>query len=52
MLLKFSVISHHFVFSLLGKVRDPVWSRYDTPHSCGEVCGKKREGLCRHPCNM
>ena len=41
------------------KVREPEWNRRDTPHSCGEVCGKqlrragdKSEGgdKCVHKC--
>ncbi|XP_013394641.1 transcriptional repressor NF-X1 isoform X2 [Lingula anatina] len=35
-----------------GRVRDPDWTGYDTPHSCGEVCGKKRGSACTHPCNI
>ncbi|XP_041366295.1 transcriptional repressor NF-X1-like [Gigantopelta aegis] len=35
-----------------GKVRDPAYSRYDTPHSCGEVCNKRRKGDCTHPCTL
>ncbi|KAF9332839.1 FKBP12-associated protein [Linnemannia elongata] len=33
-----------------GKVSDPDYNRYFTPHSCGELCGRKRE--CPHPCNI
>ncbi len=33
-----------------GRVRDPEWNRRDTPHSCAEVCGKKRKN-CEHRCN-
>lgn len=36
-----------------GQVSNPVWNRHDTPHSCGEVCNKKRPGVeCIHPCTM
>ncbi|XP_067934473.1 transcriptional repressor NF-X1-like isoform X2 [Watersipora subatra] len=34
-----------------GKIRDPVWNNHDTPHSCGEVCGRKRADNCSHKCN-
>ena len=34
-----------------GKIRDPVWNKHDTPHSCGEICGKQRDQNCNHPCN-
>ncbi|KAF9134220.1 FKBP12-associated protein [Mortierella sp. 14UC] len=33
-----------------GKVSNPDYNRYFTPHSCGELCGRKRE--CPHPCNI
>ncbi|KAK3846869.1 MAG: hypothetical protein J3R72DRAFT_343133, partial [Linnemannia gamsii] len=32
-----------------GKVNNPDFNRYLTPHSCGELCGRSRE--CPHPCN-
>ena len=35
-----------------GKVRDPDWNRFETPHSCGDLCRKKRADQCTHPCNM
>ncbi|XP_066579537.1 transcriptional repressor NF-X1 isoform X2 [Amia ocellicauda] len=36
-----------------GKVNNPEWHRNEIPHSCGELCGKKRAGLdCNHPCNI
>ncbi|KAG2458454.1 transcriptional repressor NF-X1 [Polypterus senegalus] len=36
-----------------GKVNNPEWNRNEIPHSCGELCGKKRSGLdCNHPCNI
>lgn len=37
-----------------GKVKEPEWNRRETPHSCGEVCGKKRShnAVCTHPCNI
>lgn len=37
-----------------GKVKEPEWNRRETPHSCGEVCGKKRShnASCTHPCNI
>jgi transcriptional repressor NF-X1 len=32
-----------------GNTKDPDYSDYLTPHSCGNVCGKKREGTqCPH----
>ncbi|KAG0297192.1 FKBP12-associated protein [Linnemannia gamsii] len=33
-----------------GKVSNPDYNRYFTPHSCGELCGRKRD--CPHPCNV
>ncbi|KAF9914907.1 FKBP12-associated protein [Lobosporangium transversale] len=33
-----------------GKVNNPEFNRYFTPHSCGERCGRSRE--CPHPCNI
>ena len=41
-------------YCFCGKVRDPVWNPRAgiTPHSCGEVCGKKRTNPpCDHSCN-
>lgn len=41
-------------FCFCGKVRDPDWTPKDgiTPHSCGEVCKKKRVNPpCEHSCN-
>ncbi|MGH0136124.1 UNVERIFIED_CONTAM: hypothetical protein FKN15_066220 [Acipenser sinensis] len=36
-----------------GKVSNPEWNRNEIPHSCGELCCKKRSGLdCNHPCNI
>ncbi|KAG8442538.1 hypothetical protein GDO86_011368 [Hymenochirus boettgeri] len=36
-----------------GKVNNPDWNRNEIPHSCGELCGKKRSGLeCPHSCNI
>ncbi|KAJ8418686.1 hypothetical protein AAFF_G00001850 [Aldrovandia affinis] len=36
-----------------GKVTNPEWQRSEIPHSCGEMCGKKRSGVdCNHPCNI
>ena len=37
-----------------GKVLDPEWRRHEglTPHSCGELCGKKRDSGCQHRCNQ
>ncbi|XP_070566211.1 transcriptional repressor NF-X1-like [Ptychodera flava] len=36
-----------------GKVRDPSWQRTETPHSCGEVCRKRRTNTsCPHTCNI
>lgn len=38
---------------LAGKVTNPEWQRSEIPHSCGNMCGKKRSGVdCNHPCNM
>ncbi|XP_034562203.1 transcriptional repressor NF-X1 [Notolabrus celidotus] len=36
-----------------GKVTNPEWQRSEIPHSCGDMCGKKRSGFdCNHPCNI
>ncbi|XP_059705397.1 transcriptional repressor NF-X1 isoform X13 [Haemorhous mexicanus] len=36
-----------------GKVHNPEWNRNEIPHSCGELCGKKRQCLdCPHLCNI
>ncbi|XP_046880248.1 transcriptional repressor NF-X1 [Hypomesus transpacificus] len=36
-----------------GKVTNPEWQRTEIPHSCGDMCGKKRSGAdCNHPCNI
>ncbi|XP_033761970.1 transcriptional repressor NF-X1-like [Pecten maximus] len=35
-----------------GKVRDPDFNRMEIPHSCGEMCSKKRADNCPHPCNI
>ncbi|ESO86262.1 hypothetical protein LOTGIDRAFT_129545 [Lottia gigantea] len=35
-----------------GKIRDPVYNRYETPHSCGDVCNRNRKGDCQHPCTL
>ncbi|NXX28956.1 NFX1 protein, partial [Nicator chloris] len=36
-----------------GKVHNPEWNRNEIPHSCGELCGKRRQCLdCPHLCNI
>ncbi|TSL34566.1 MAM and LDL-receptor class A domain-containing protein 1 [Bagarius yarrelli] len=36
-----------------GKVTNPEYQHQEIPHSCGEVCGKKRTGGdCNHRCNI
>ncbi|KAL1006888.1 hypothetical protein UPYG_G00078520 [Umbra pygmaea] len=36
-----------------GKVTNPEFQRSEIPHSCGDMCGKKRSAVeCRHPCNI
>uniref|UniRef100_A0AAY4BES7 Transcriptional repressor NF-X1 n=1 Tax=Denticeps clupeoides TaxID=299321 RepID=A0AAY4BES7_9TELE len=36
-----------------GKVTNPEWQRSEIPHSCGDLCGKKRTAAdCSHPCNI
>ncbi|XP_023806082.1 transcriptional repressor NF-X1 isoform X2 [Oryzias latipes] len=35
-----------------GKVTNPEWRRSEIPHSCGDMCGKRRGGDCNHPCNI
>ncbi|KAL8620508.1 hypothetical protein ACOMHN_029544 [Nucella lapillus] len=33
-----------------GKIKDPKFQFGETPHSCGEVCGRKGKGGCTHKC--
>lgn len=36
-----------------GKMTNPEYHRSEIPHSCGDMCGKKRTGgNCNHPCNI
>ncbi|XP_069476640.1 transcriptional repressor NF-X1 [Ambystoma mexicanum] len=36
-----------------GKVKNPEWNRNEIPHSCGELCSKRRSGQdCPHSCNI
>ncbi|XP_030060668.1 transcriptional repressor NF-X1 isoform X1 [Microcaecilia unicolor] len=36
-----------------GKINNPEWNRNEIPHSCGELCGKRRSGQdCPHSCNI
>uniref|UniRef100_A0A670IW79 Transcriptional repressor NF-X1 n=1 Tax=Podarcis muralis TaxID=64176 RepID=A0A670IW79_PODMU len=36
-----------------GKVKNPEWNRNEIPHSCGELCRKKRSAQdCPHLCNI
>jgi transcriptional repressor NF-X1 len=35
-----------------GKVTNPEYNAYVTPHSCGGTCGKNRGPGCTHPCTM
>lgn len=35
-----------------GKMKDPESSRYVTPHTCNETCGKERSRGCPHLCNI
>uniref|UniRef100_A0A8C7LAA9 Transcriptional repressor NF-X1 n=1 Tax=Oncorhynchus kisutch TaxID=8019 RepID=A0A8C7LAA9_ONCKI len=36
-----------------GKATNPEFQRSEIPHSCGDMCGKKRSGAdCKHPCNI
>nr|XP_057916740.1 transcriptional repressor NF-X1 [Doryrhamphus excisus] len=42
-----------FYTCFCGKVTNPEWQRNEIPHSCGDMCGKKRSGVdCNHPCNI
>ncbi|XP_033841815.1 transcriptional repressor NF-X1 [Periophthalmus magnuspinnatus] len=47
-------LKHPSVYTCFcGKVTNPEWQRSEIPHSCGDMCGKKRSGEdCRHPCNI
>ncbi|XP_074658843.1 transcriptional repressor NF-X1-like [Tubulanus polymorphus] len=42
-------LPHHY-YCFCGKAQDPVYSRYETPHGCGEVCKRSRD--CPHKCNI
>ncbi|XP_063870038.1 protein shuttle craft-like [Scylla paramamosain] len=36
-----------------GKMREPEWNRRDLPHSCGEMCGRRRKiEWCIHKCTL
>ncbi|KAG8133164.1 hypothetical protein E2320_010987 [Naja naja] len=36
-----------------GRVKNPEWNRNEIPHSCGELCRKKRSSQdCPHLCNI
>ncbi|XP_014772945.1 transcriptional repressor NF-X1 [Octopus bimaculoides] len=35
-----------------GKMVNPQWNHYDTPHCCGEPCRKKRNQFCPHLCTL
>ncbi|XP_077789501.1 transcriptional repressor NF-X1 isoform X2 [Podarcis muralis] len=36
-----------------GRVKNPEWNRNEIPHSCGELCRKKRSAQdCPHLCNI
>ncbi|ESN99996.1 hypothetical protein HELRODRAFT_83646, partial [Helobdella robusta] len=39
-------------YCFCGKMIDPPYSGYFTPHTCGDMCGKKRNAICKHPCNV
>ncbi|NXS76716.1 NFX1 protein, partial [Pandion haliaetus] len=40
-------------YTCFCKVHNPEWNRNEIPHSCGELCGKKRQCLdCPHLCNI
>ncbi|XP_062235425.1 transcriptional repressor NF-X1 [Platichthys flesus] len=48
-----SLKSPTFYTCFCGKMTNPEWQRTEIPHSCGDLCGKKRSGLdCNHPCNI
>ncbi|XP_041478842.1 transcriptional repressor NF-X1-like [Lytechinus variegatus] len=42
----------HVYYCFCGKTRDPMWEPGETPHSCGEVCRRKRPTSCPHTCNI
>ncbi|XP_017262302.1 transcriptional repressor NF-X1 [Kryptolebias marmoratus] len=48
------VLKHPTAYTCFcGKVTNPEWQRSEIPHSCGDMCGKKRSGAdCNHPCNI
>lgn len=34
-------------------MREPEWNRRDLPHSCGDMCGRKRKiEWCAHKCTL
>lgn len=41
-------------YCFCGKTKNPKSSRYDVPHTCGQVCGKPNPGglKCTHVCNI
>ncbi|XP_071943384.1 transcriptional repressor NF-X1-like [Antedon mediterranea] len=44
----------HVYKCFCGKMRDPPNIPGETPHTCGDVCGRKRTSTlkCPHPCNI
>ncbi|KAA0202485.1 hypothetical protein HAZT_HAZT003773 [Hyalella azteca] len=34
-----------------GKLREPEYNHVDIPHSCGELCGRRKDEWCTHKCN-
>lgn len=44
----------NFYLCFCSKRKDPEWNRRETPHSCGEVCGKALgDGIsCTHSCTL
>ena len=42
----------YMIWFYVGKMKDPEFHQYITPHSCGEVCGRQRDNDCPHHCNI
>jgi len=47
-----SVSDAELCVCVAGKLKDPEFHQYLTPHSCGEVCRRQRDKHCPHRCNV
>lgn len=39
-------------YCFCGKIKNVISENYLLPHSCGEMCGKKRGTNCMHGCEL